>query len=620
MTRLNLDLPAYQVWLQRALEARSYQDNDFHTLKKFGIDFDSNRPWIKSNAIHKVINMLEGRAFSNPIKAKAEPYEGFNLEEDVSKICACVWQHEERARRGPRERNLLQEIRRTVNDGLWTGRMCYDARIETTLQSTLYPRGMPLYERLAPENVVLDARAARLQDVRHLFVVSSYTEEEAESVFEIPRGTIAGRRGRILPHPLYSFNFDSNLVEVVETQYQKVFLDYSYILPAPIASLLNWPEKEGFEVYLSDLQRHVQEQAAREPRLQDIKPEEIAAMLQDYPRERVQRWGVFCTYFFSDGESAVKEKEYYLGNRFTILLDEFFPASNSPYGLGVPYFLNDLQMMNILVKSTAAKLLMRANKIRVHVRESLNQATKNQLSDDLAPVIEYMGQLSEDRPMSDQIVFESAGEAMPWLIQFSQLLDRDFHSTYGTHQSDQTPYAGAPAKMVNTLLAAGNVMFANFRLTLNDFLPRIYERALFLAVRALPKEVLMLLAGENDEDRMRLIQTGEFKARISLMNIAVNLDLTDEAERLMQKQIFGDLLAKDAVDPETGLTQLGVDEPRMLAQRIMDWRLSQNEALALGTQIISDPILKQEITGMIQRYQQQLQTIKQIKKLGAIGR
>lgn len=598
----------YLTWTAAAREGRKFMDQDFTSLQKFGMNLDDpKKPWVKVSTVRRTVQSLKGKAFSNPINWKVAPYEGMNVEEDVTKVSDCLLKFEARAKRGPFNRNLLHEVVKSVEDGLVTGRIITDARIDTTMRDPLYYNGKPIYERLQPENVVLDGRAQRLEDIWHQFIIMSYSKNAFEVAFGEKADTYRSGRAALLGgQPVDTFDTDS--IEVVEVQYIQLRLDSLIEVPPELAREILLQLPEGNTIWKQDLQQHLMQLSAERPEYAAF---DLDKVVQGLPHYETQRWAVYSTYFCGD-RPLLKGEEYLIGPQFSVIEKQFFPTTNSPYAHGVPFFLTDLQMLEVLTKSMTAKLLLRANKVRTHVRGTIDDPTKAALDDDMGTVVEWGDQLDENRPIGDSIMFEKAGDALPWIMQFGQALHRDIGEQFGTlgEGEGELPYAGAPAKLIDRLIMAGSVMFASFKMALNEYFPEIFDRALRLAVKALPRRSLMTIAGENSMERAKLIATGKFYERIDLYNVNVELDLTTPQERAMQKQIMAELFGKGQIDPETALTFLEFPEPKMTARKIIEWQMKMNERLALGTEILEDENLSQVILPQVQQYKQMMMMIK----------
>lgn len=604
----------YQKWLQQAHENRQLSDLSLKPLERNDGLIPKDREWIKSTSIRRIIRHIKARISMNPYNPRAEPYEGAVVEEEVTKICDCLWKHERRSSRGPKNLNLDEEINDWIDESLDTGMGYLDLRIDAMLRNPEFFNGLAIYESLDPVNVVLDSRARRIKDIRHVHIVSLYTPEDYELTFneEAPRNT-----ARLL-HPAFQDQNEviNDMIAVVETQYIVKEKDQLLLIPREIQDkyFLDLKEpglmfKTDFKVYLDTLKNKMSNF--------DIPP--ISKITKNMKSGEQLRWGAYSTY--NTGNHEINDgKKYYLGQKFTIYPLCFLRISqNSPYGWGAGYFLKDNQKMEILINTKLAELALKSNKARVFTKGALHQDTKDAISDPLVDVVELKEFAGDITPISELLHMESSLDAIPLLINVKAMLHDYLNEEYATRRGTEgsSPFAGASGKLVNTLLMTGAVMMGELRDNLERNLSKVYQQVRNLAAYITPAKTLITIAAENNENCMKLILSGKFYDRIHSLNTMVRLDMTTPEEKMFLKQLFFKLYESGQIDPVTFLELIEYPEPKMLGNRIDDYRKKTDEALMYGSMITQNPVLRASYLPQIQESIKTLQQINEKQKMAS---
>lgn len=616
----------YQNWLSQAIENRQLADLSLAPFERHDGLIRDKRDWLKSTSVRKIMRNVKSRILVNPIVPKAVPHEGEVNEEDMTKICDALWSHESFVERGPKNLMLDAEISDWIDEVLETGMGYLDLRIDAALRTPTFYNGVPIYESLNSVNVVLDAAARRLKEIRHLHIISVYEEDDFEIIFDVKADGFKSKSTQLQSFaPILSkgadwkigdINAGGNLdgiisgVEVIETQFIKYAKDELVEIPTSLqrAFFLNL-DPPGL-MFREDLKLHLKK---LEKSIPGFKAPPINSVIKGLRRGEQLRWGVYSTFYV--GNSKIHDgKEYYVGGKFTVVPMSFLRISqDSPYAWGAPYFLRDLQKMEVLVNTKLSELVMKSNKKRMFTKMELQQDTKDAIADPLKDIVELKEFAGDPRPLSELIHFEDASDVIPFLIQFrasiGMMLDEEF-GTGGQH-GQELPYKGAPAKLVNTLVAVGSVMVSSLRESLERNLGKVYERVRNLAVYALPRQALITIAAENDEGRKALIMSGDFYKRIGSLNTLVKLDLTTEQEKLFLKQIYSRLFEVGKLDELTYFELMGVPEPKRLAQAVQAQMMATNQALAYGTFVTQDPDARQTYMPAIQNSMKIKETLNQ---------
>jgi hypothetical protein len=592
----------YLLFNQEANRSRAYMTNRI-TLVDMGLEPD-NKPWVRANAMRRIVDGLRGKMFMNPIKPKLAPFENDKAEEDVRKIADAVWAYEAGSKRGIFGLNLIREIKQVALDALIDGIGHLDMRIDDTLRTVLFINGMPIYQRIDPLDVRLDTRAGRTQQIRRLHIRRCYTEDEIKAAFNLTDREyreFQPRRGNLDPN-------EAGLVELWESQYLKVFIDKLYELDQQTALDLNLTLPPSGLIWGTDLETHIKNLRKVDEIYRNIKYSEVIKGRKSIDQ---QRWGCYSCYHTSD--KMLNDEEYYLGKTFTISTLRFFQDDKSPYGLGVPYYLRDLQKMETIAKTQQFRILQTINRSRILSMRTLSDKVKEKFKrNELGGIIDGLGDdmgLNPDIPLGDQLMFESSNEMLPYISQFINSVSNELNEQFGSYPSLEggAPFSGASGKLVERLQVGGMVMFSTFRDEVNWFLSEVFDRCLKLAMGTLPKQALFMIAAENDPERAQLIDTGLIYDRLNSLNVDVTIDTTSEEEKGMMRQLFASIAMRSnvAIDPVDMFSELGVNEPVGIAQRGEAYQARMNQIIQIGQAIMSDPNLQQVIIPMIDNYMKQ---------------
>jgi hypothetical protein len=599
--------PKRAAWIKEARKARAFMDLNFDPLREYGLEEDEDTlPVVKRSSIPRVVRSLYGRIYANPMKPTVGAYEGRKAEEAVTMISDAVFRYEMAQKRGPKRRKLIAEIKRATMDALVTGFGVTDHRVDETLRSVTFPKGIPYHERLDPFDVIFDRRVGRNEDKRHLHIVRCYTKDEFEDIFQTQASNAVF--SQIINESIDPEMVDPNLVWVVETQYRKTELDVMYLLPREAQAEIGLPlppmdenPKAGL-VSKKTLSSHINA-------LKQYAPDkygylDLSRFTKGVEKFETLKWGTYS--FMHAGVEKPLTEEEYVGDDFTVEILGFFPVSSSPYFNGVPFFLADAQNLEIIGETVQARFLMRADNPGMYTKVPLEDHVKERIRANKIGDIVDLELQGEDAPIKDLIMFRDLSPILPYLGQFLQSVHYSIDEEFGTtkEQSGQVPFAGASGRLIDRLLVAGTFMFTLFVDVMNEYLPGVFDRVLRLGAYALPTRALLTIAGENDEQRRQMILDGSYVQRLDVLNADVQLDMTSDQDRALQKEFVVTLAKAGLCAPITAARLLNFEEPERFAREVEQYQRQQNEYLQMGHSVLDDPAMKASVMLLMKRREQ----------------
>jgi hypothetical protein len=603
----------YQNWLRQAQENRELADLSLAPFQRHDGLISDKRDWVKSTSVRRIMRNIKARTLINPIIPVCEPFEGAVVEEDITKTCDALWRFERSDERGPKNMVLDAEINDWIDESMETGMGYIDARIDAALKTITFPSGLPVYESLDSTNVILDSRARRLKDIEHLHIISTYSPESFELIFDEKSEGFQSNVGFKAAMPFSLGTTDSKSgnirekgvqreLDVVETQFRKLMMDELMIMPPELQKQYYLNLKPPGLIFKSEFKLKLE---ALKKSIPGFKYD-LNKIIKGLERQEQLRWGWYSTFYV--GNSKInKGKEYYIGARPTVYVLPFIRISqDSPYGWGAPHFLRDAQKMEVLVNTKLSELVMKSNKSRVYSKLNLNQDTKDAIADPRKDVVEIPEFAGDPRPLDELLKFETSTDKIPFLIEYRRLTHDILNEEYGTRreQEGSAPFAGSSGKLVNTLLATGIIMLNVLKENVESNMGKLFQRARNLATYALPPQSLIEIAGENDEDRARLIMSGDFYKRISRLNTIVKLDTTTREEQMFLVQLYSRLYETGQLDPLTFFSLIGeltgLKEPKKLADAVMTYKRATDAAYAVGEYVTQDPIARETYLPAIQ--------------------
>lgn len=590
--------PKYQIWLREAKIARKFIDNtiSFDDLDISSIDRDNVA--VTHNTVRKIVHMIYGKAFGSPIRAKVVPFEGDYAEEAVSKICECIFKFEESQRRGIMRLNYLRELKRSVLRGLVSGMLYFDSRLDQSLATPLFYQGLPLYWNPDPIDVIMDCTAANVEQTWHRHIIHSVLPEILEGTFEVSSDWFTRATDNEGGDP----ERNSGKIDVVETQYKVLAYDDLYQLSnEQIAEIYLNPRKSGFY-----WKREIKQQAdVLKSNLPEFSYFDLKKFLAHTPKIRTQSAAVYNRYHV--GGQELNKEPYLVGNDFSMDASSFFPNEQSPYGFGLPYYLKDISTMQMIAKTVELRQVMVIDRPRKHRKGKDTEHIEEQYRHGSREIVYKPEDVDEDVPLAQQFIFENTAQNLPLVAQFAGMLQNDLDSQFASHPELERGYAGASGKFMQTISALAGSLLSIFWDELNWFIPNQYDRSLSMAAMVFPVEALLVIAGENDKERAQLIQSGQFKQRLSNINVDAQLDLTSEEDRKAQKEVAAMLLKSGALHGAAlveGLGILGYREPVKMARAIEQGMAQFNQELAMGKKI-NELGLTNHIMNMLARVEAQ---------------
>lgn len=588
----------YTEFRRESILARSFMEDNF-TMQDIGF-VEDGKPWVNKNSIRKTVNQAYSRIILKERKVIAAPYEGFNVEQDLSKICEFVWKFEDTEPRTSEELMLDEEKKFAGRDSLIEGCGYVDSRIDDTIGSSLFPNGKAVYERIRPLRVVIDKAAESWNKKRHVHIIHWITPDNFEVMFDQKAELI-----RSTDDEYSDPEKTGGLIRVIETQYKTSEITQLYKLTEDQMIELG---VENPYIWKEDIIEILEVLRVVSPTHEFL---DIKVYLRNTEKvRRSERTGWFSV-FHLQGKECHK-KPFYQGATSTLKQLCPFPADNSPYGHGMPFFLLPTAIIEMILGTQAIRSILsrRAYMAGKPSKEFLDKWNENKLTEIFAVEGDM---INPDLPVRDQIDFEDNTQKAPFLFNAWQQMQGESADEYGD-QSSTLPADASRFRIshVQELVADMLNMIVD---AVKGFNEKIYGRSLKLALATIPQPMLYILAGENDEERMKLIMTGEIYERLETMNAHVEIDERSEEMKLLQTQIVGEMLKNSAAQLPVPIGKagemIGLPESYELEKIAKQEFERLNPQMVMAKRLAEDPVVAAILENYDKQKQQQ-QASKQI--------
>ena len=564
----------YTVFKRESILARAFMEDNFR-MSDLGF-FDDDKPWVKKNSIRKTVNQAYSKIMLRPPRIMAAPYEGFNVEQDLSKVCECIWKYEESEPRTGDNLKMNAEVKKSGRDAFIEGCGYVDSRIDDTIGSSYFPNGKAVYERFRPLNIVIDKGCDDWNKKQHVHIVHWVSPEMIKLQFGKDIIDI-----RSTDDEYSDVEKTGGDVRVIETQYKEEKMTRLYKLAKD--QMLELGIKEPY-IWEEDLREAVEALKIKTPELYEFMS--VKNYLKNTEKvRRSMRTGWFSIYHLQGKE--LHAEPFYQGVSSTLTQLCPFPADNSPYGHGLPFFMTATAKIEMILGTQAIRSILarRAYMLGKPSKDFENKWNKNALNE----IFVLEGDMIDpDRSIKEQVDFEDNSQKAPFLFNAWQMMQGETVDEYGDMS------AGLPSDtsryMVNHIRGIVSDMMSVLMDATKTFYQGIYDRSLRLALMTIPQPMLYILAGENDEERMKLILTGELYQRLEIMNAQVVMDDRPDEIKMVEMQIIGELLKVGKIPIGKGGEMLGMSDSYEL-EKIQDQQMMKmNPLMAMAKQLQEDPV------------------------------
>jgi hypothetical protein len=382
--------------------------------------------------------------------------------------------------------------------------------------------------------------------------------------------------------------YDSEQVEVIETQYMKYHAEDLVTLHPEAQKELGISRKA---IFMSDLKKLVNELKAQYP--DQFGDFDLRAFVKYQQKQRRMRKSWHCVYHV--GGNIIHDDEYYLGDEHTLVPLYYFPEPGSPYAYGIPYFNKDAVRMQMLARTQLVRLmgaLLRRQGIYDGVAD---KNFKRAWEENTIGALLETGRIEglDERPIKDRLLVKEYGPEMQNLIAYDRMLEFNINQTFANFGPGQgrAPYSQASGEAIDELKQGEGLMFTVFRVALDKFFSDLLRTSLICAATSIPKEVLLVIAAENDEARAKIIMSEDFYRRLSNINVEVKLDLTSARDKMLLKDMIMKLMLGDRFPEDPGYELLEVPEAKRVADAQSQYKMQMNEYLKVGKMILDNPII-----------------------------
>lgn len=594
----DLKEPTRGTWIKQSQDARCFMEKDFTPLEEDGLIDEGdpkNNPVVKFSSLPEKIRFLKGRVFANPIEPSVEAHENKQVEESVRMVADSVFRHEFRDSRGWCEYKLIEELHKAVTDAMVDGEGVTNHIVDDSLRDEFFLFGKPLHYRIDPQHLIHDKRALSYKEDRRRHILHYFTEDEAKGMF--PR--LAKEGMGELPPEMVDDEVDEDLYVVIETQTKDRKWTEKITIPDDVQKEFGLGgaiiEKNDFKNQLKTL---------KDTRPDKYSHVDVDALTKQYSSKsvRIQDWEVTSTWWtFGIEEPLIPAKK--IGTKFTTEILQFMPLSGLPYANGFPFFLRDLQAVEIVLHTILNRVVRRLDNeggfydITAFTEQQLAKLEGNKVGN-------WIGLKLFGEDIRNKIMRRDMTQAAQLLTIYLDMIQNLMNNMFGTwrEQMGQAAFAGQSGELGKVLAASGTFMFLEFVRKIEDYLSRVYDRVLHMALSTFPPETLYIIAGENFPDRGKTIMDGSIYKRMQKINAAVILDLTTEADRNMHKQIVAQGWAKGVIAPLSAFRELGFKEADRMAREMDAWMQRQSKGQALVAAIEQRPGLDQVFNKAIQEY------------------
>lgn len=580
-------------WVKQSRDARCFMNKDFTPLQEDGLLEEGDpktNPIVKFSSLPEKIRFLKGRVFSNPIQPQVEPHENIKLEEPYRMVADAVFRHEMRDERGWCDYKLLEEIDKAITDGMVDGECVTNHIVDDSLRDEFFLFGKPVHYRLDPQCLVHDKRANCPKEDRRRHILHYFTEDEALGMF--PKLEQLGKGN--LPPEMRDEDVDEDLYVIIETQ-EKI---------RSWSEKINIPMKVKDEFGFSNEFIDKNDFKNRLQKLKDDQPDkfnyvDVDSMMGQYGSKSVrkQEWQVYSTWWaFGIDEPLVSRKT--IGTKFSTEVLQFMPN-----GYGFPFFLRDLQAVEIVLHTILTRVVRRLDNeggffdLSLFTEKELDKLKGNKVG-------EWIGVKLFGQDIRQAIMRRDMTQAAQLLTVYLGMIQDLMNNMFGTwrEQMGQAAFAGQSGELGKVLQASGTFMFLDFVRKIEDYLSRVFDRVLHMALSTFPPETLIIIAGESFLERKKVIADGTIYKRMKKVNAAVTLDLTTEADRNMFKQMVAQGWAKGVISPLSAFRELGFKEPERLAREMSAYMAQQSKAQAYAQATEARPGLDAVFDNAIKEY------------------
>ena len=545
-------------WIERSVDVgNKLMQNNFDSKVK-GVDANY---WYKTSAWIRKWTYLTGTLGYNDMQpsVKGTEVDDINVADLYQQLIKWEYSRPRGYHRKIGKKQLIKGLSDLITYGIGDMHVYFDHLVRDKENWT----GSIITERADPAGLILDATAPSFDELGYIARRFRKSEVEAQALFPSFKGVM----------PLCS---DDKTVMIYECEFK---------VNKPIKVKYNKPE-------IASLSQDYRPYWKKEQ-----KGEFIQAFPEQQNKEAEKLWNslnysysvtptVYRIVFFSNGEkgknnvSAMVEEPVYVGPTFTHKLRPLIEQPNSPYPVGVPYFVDDILTLEIILKTLYVRMLMRVNNsggfINIDRIHGENLSVKLQ---EIRNVTENMGYYAPTRgEMKDVVKQLEVHPPTPAFIEMALLTSKESDEFFATQREmrGEAPFAQASGEITKVLQAAGHVPLSHMADNYDDLGADVFRGIAHCAYQYMPDEKkISIVDTEGNIDELVVKRENITKTNPMDLDITVDVDHNTDQQKANEAQKGMLLFDRGVMGPKELLKRMGERQPEKILSEVESYRTGQ---------------------------------------------
>jgi len=272
----------------------------------------------------------------------------------------------------------------------------------------------------------------------------------------------------------------------------------------------------------------------------------------------------------------------YVGDDYSHTLIPFIEIYGTPYPVGAPHFVADMQKLEIILKTLYVRMMLKANNSNTVI-----DVNRIDSPDAVRAYKEFKGQIGGMLPMNLRgvtnvnQVFKQLEVKPPYqvMLELSKYIRWEIDEFFNTHEAmtGQPPFAGASGELTKVLQAAGSYPLGILIDSIESLMSGVFRKLAHLIYRYMPYEKRIMVSDLPDKTEVvtlkREIMT---KYDPSDFDISVKLDVTSQQDKVRREQTAIAAYQLGLYDPLTTLEEMGKKrEAPVILSRNQDYQTGQ---------------------------------------------
>jgi len=528
-------------------------------------------------AYPRVRRAFSGRMFYGPIIPKVK---GVQIGDDaVAQHYQGITYWEFSRPRGLNRVIGREQLNLALFDWLDYGLGCIHPHFDFRVRDRENFTGSIITEYVDSETIILDSSVNRLSEIQHLARKFDVNEERMEANFPLYRGKLPlDKDGKCY---FYEVQFRTHKPIKVKMSTDS--------LARQIDDFRPYFKSKG------EFMRQFSEQRNKEA-------ESIWRNLKyDYASIPMCYAMTFLGNIEGDNDlTEIIQEPTYVGDDFNYILAGFGVYPDSSYPVGAPFYLEGLIKLSSDMKALFVKLAKRQNnpggiidtdKIIAEAPDAVSKMREAKR------MITEGGWLYARGVQNIEAMFKQFKLELnlPVLLEAIQLCDYEINEFFNTHkeQLGQSPYSGAPAKLVEILQASGGFALGDAIDSMNNLVNKVFRQIAVLAHRYMPPQKRIVLSDVNAQDQLMIVQK-EILEKYNPNELDIVVEMDTESERDKQNRAAKAQVAVQFgfMGPKRYLLENGYRDAEAILSELQDYATGQN----MVNMMKADPGLAQAVT------------------------